>query len=150
MLELLQNTWASILKAAAAVGGFIYGLYGGGDTLLTVLLCCMSIDYILGVIVAVLGKSTKTESGGLNSKAGFAGLLKKGVILLAVLLAALLDLAIGAEAHAFRTMACMFYLSNEGISILENAALAGVPFPAAIKTALEQLTQKDEKEERRE
>jgi len=101
-------------------------------------------DYITGWVVAILGNSVKTESGHLDSRISWKGILKKGLALAVVLLGAMLDKAIGENA-AFRTMAVWFYIANEGLSILENLALAGVPFPASIKNALEQLREKSDK-----
>jgi len=141
------NSWAVIVKGLSAAGGFILGLYGEWDVLMTVLVCCMAVDYLLGVIVAVMGKSRKTENGGLSSDIGFKGLLRKGVIMMMVLLASLVDRAIGVDTNAFRTMACLFYIANEGLSVLENSALAGVPWPEKLKGALEQMKRRGEEKE---
>jgi len=108
-----------------------------------VLIGVMAVDYATGLLVAAMGKSPKTETGHLDSKAGFRGLLRKGVILLMVLLGALLDLALGTDAAMFRNMVIWFYIANEGISILENVALTDVPFPAWLKGALEQLRDRE-------
>lgn len=137
-------TWDKIVKMLAAVAGAIAGLFGGWDLMLRVLLIFMVTDYITGWVVAVLGNSVKTESGHLDSRISWKGILKKGLALAVVLLGAMLDKAIGENA-AFRTMAVWFYIANEGLSILENLALAGVPFPASIKNALEQLREKSDK-----
>ena len=83
--------WDKVLKTMAALGGAIAGFFGEWSTVLTVLIVAMVVDYISGMIVAAAGKSPKTESGGLNSKIGFIGLAKKGMILLVVLTARLLD-----------------------------------------------------------
>lgn len=136
-------TWDKIVKTLAAVAGAIAGLFGGWDLMLRVLLIFMVTDYITGWVVAILGNSVKTESGHLDSRISWKGILKKGLALAVVLLGAMLDKAIGENA-AFRTMAVWFYIANEGLSILENLALAGVPFPASIKNALEQLREKSD------
>lgn len=141
----MMETWDKIVKVVAAVGGAIAGLFGGFDTMLTVLVACMAIDYVTGLIVAWMGKSQKTESGHLDSKVGFRGIGKKALMLLVVLMAAMLDRAMGAEQAIFRTMMIWFYIANEGLSILENLSMAGVPFPHRVKDALEQLKQKDNK-----
>ena len=147
MREFLQSAWADILKGLAAAGGFVLGLYGERDVLMTVLVCCMAVDYLLGLVVAVMGRSRKTENGGLSSEIGFKGLLRKGVILMMVLLASLVDRVLGAGSNAFRTMACLFYIANEGLSVIENSALAGVPWPEKLKNALEMMkSNKEEKE----
>ena len=107
-----------------------------------VLVGAMVIDYISGWACAILGKSTKTEGGGLNSEVAWKGLIKKGLALLVVLLGALLDRAVGQS--VFRNMVVWFYIANEGLSILENLAQAGVPFPAGVKKMLEQLRDKND------
>ena len=105
--------------------------------MLLVLVVVMIIDYITGWIVAILGNSLKTESGHLDSNMAWKGLLKKGLALLVVLLGALLDKAVGQS--VFRNMCVWFYIANEALSILENLALAGVPFPKSVKRLLEQM-----------
>lgn len=134
----MENAWDKIIKVLAAIGGAIAGVFGGWDKLLMVLLAMMAIDYVSGVIVAILGKSQKTEYGGLSSKVGAKGLAKKGLMMLVVLVAALLDRAIGAQSAVFRDAACWFYIANEGLSLLENLSLAGVPFPTKMKELLGQ------------
>ena len=79
----------------------------------------MGIDYASGLIVAACGRSPKTEAGGLSSKAGFVGLARKGFIMLIVLLATLLDRAVGNQAMVFQSAATCYYIANEGLSILE-------------------------------
>lgn len=140
----MYEAWDKIVKVLAMAGGAIAGLFGGFDTMLMVLVACMVIDYVTGLIVAWMGKSQKTESGHLDSKVGFVGIGKKALILLAVLMAALLDRALGGDSAIFRTMLIWFYVANEGISILENLALAGVPFPKGVLNALEQLKAKND------
>ena len=131
-----------IIKIAAAVAGFIAGLLGEWDVMLTVLACLIVIDYITGVIVAARGRSDKSETGRLSSKAGFDGLIRKGLICVMVLVTALLDAALGNANHAFRMAAAMYYTANEGLSILENTALMGVPYPAFLLRALETMREK--------
>lgn len=134
--------WDKILKMLAAAGGAIAGLFGGFDTVMLVLVGFLIVDYLTGWVVALMGKSHKSASGGLDSKVGFVGIARKGLILLVVLVASLLDQALGTEAAVFRDMVIWFYLANEGLSILENLSLAGVPFPQKMKNALEQLQDK--------
>lgn len=138
----MANAWDKVVKAAAAACGAVAGMFGGFDTMLLVLVACMVIDYGTGLIVAAMGKSQKTQTGHLDSKVGFIGIGKKALILLVVLLAALLDRAMGNDAAIFRAMVIWFYVANEGLSILENLSLAGVPFPESIRNALEQLRNK--------
>ena len=139
----MGNAWDKVVKALAAAAGAVAGIFGGWDTMLKVLVGAMIIDYITGWIVAILGNSIKTESGHLDSNVAWKGLLKKGLALFVVLLGAMLDRAVGQ--NVFRSMAVWFYIANEGLSILENLALAGVPFPAGVKRALEQLREKEDK-----
>ena len=128
-----------ILKLLAGAAGAVAGLFGEWTATLTILVAMMAVDYVSGVIVAACGRSPKTEAGGLSSKAGFVGIAKKGFIMLLVLLATLLDRAVGNEAMVFRTSLVFYYIANEGLSVLENAALMGVPFPQKLKKALEAL-----------
>lgn len=93
-----------------------------------------------------MGRSGKTDGGGLDSKVGWEGLLRKGMILLVVLVASLLDRVVGGEGWMFRNMACWFYIANEGLSILENSSLARVPWPEGIKKMLEQMKKKEAEE----
>lgn len=137
-------TWDKILKALAAVAGAVAGLFGEWTTALTILVVLMAIDYISGWIVAASGRSPKTENGGLSSKVGFIGIAKKGFIMLLVLLATMLDKAIGGGTTIFQSSIVLYYIANEGLSILENAALMGVPFPEKIKRALETMREKED------
>ena len=131
--------WEKAVKGMCAVGGAIAGLFGGWNTMLTLLAAAMVLDYISGVMVAVTGNSPKSATGALSSRAGFQGLMKKAFIMLIVLLATLLDRAIGNETLVFQMATAAYYFANEGISILENAALLGVPFPEKIREMLEEL-----------
>ena len=132
----MDQMWRGIIKALAACGGAVAGALGGWDATLKVLVVMMLVDYVSGLLVAVMGKSNKTEYGGLSSKVGFIGLAKKGLMLLVVLVATVLDEAMGAA--VCRDAACWFYIANEGLSLLENMSLAGVPFPAKMKELLGQ------------
>lgn len=142
-------SWDKIWKAIAAAVGAVAGVFGGCDTLLTVLLAFMAIDYVTGWLVAILGKSPKSETGHLDSSAGWAGLVKKVGELLAVIIAVLLDLLatneLGYHGAVFRTAMMVYIIATEGLSILENLGLIGVPFPSFIKNALEQLQKKADK-----
>lgn len=140
--------WDKTVKILAAVAGGIAGLFGPWNALLTVLLAVMAVDYVSGVMVAAMGRSDKAENGGLSSKAGFFGLLKKAMILLVVLLATLIDRASGSSTCVFQAAAACFYIANEGISILENAVLMGLPVPQAIRGALDILRRKGDEEDK--
>lgn len=133
---MMESTWDVIVKILAAVCGAIAGAFGGWDALLILMLGCMVVDYISGMVVAWMGKSLKTKCGGLSSKVGARGILKKGLMMMVVLIAVLLDNAIGAKTNMFRDMTCWFFVANETISIIENLNLAGVPFPTKLKALL--------------
>lgn len=137
--------WDKVFKGICAVIGVIAGLYGEWTTALSILAIMMAVDYITGVLVAITGRSTKTDGGGLSSKIGFVGLAKKGFIMLIVLVATQLDKAIGNTAMIFQTATVFYYISNEGLSILENADLMGVPFPVFIKQRLESMRESKDK-----
>ena len=137
-------TWDKILKTLAGMVGAAAGLLGEWNVLLTILAVFMVIDYATGLIVAWRGKSTKTESGHVSSKAGFDGLIRKAFIMVIVLVATLLDVAIGNASRVFQTAATMYYIANEGISILENTALMGVKYPVFIIRALEAMRDKND------
>lgn len=127
-----------ILVGLAVFGSFATNALGGWDASLQVLIALMVADYITGVLVAaVWHKSSKSSSGTLNSVAGFKGILKKCAILLLVWIGVLLDNATGA--NYIRTAVVLFFIGNEGISLLENLGLMGVPFPAFLRRALEAL-----------
>ena len=133
-----------VLASLAAVGSWIANSLGGWDASLQVLIALMVADYITGVLVAaVWHKSSKSSSGTLNSVAGFKGILKKCMILMLVWIGVLLDQALG-SAYA-RTAVVLFFVGNEGISLLENLGLMGVPFPAFLRRALEALRDQGDK-----
>lgn len=138
-------TWDKVLKLLAGVAGAIAGLFGAWNTMLTILVVMMAADYISGWIVAWCGKSPKTESGGLSSKVGFIGLAKKGFIMLLVLVATMLDRAIGGGTSIFQSSLVLYYIANEGLSVLENAALLGVRFPDKLRKALETMREQEDK-----
>ncbi|MBO5680579.1 MAG: phage holin family protein [Lentisphaeria bacterium] len=131
----------AICAAIGAAGSFIAGALGGWDTAIITLCSFMAIDYVTGFIVAgVFHKSKKSDSGGLKSHEGWKGLCKKGMILLLVVVANLLDKQIGAS-YA-RDAVCIFFMVNEGVSILENAALMGIPIPKWLSRSLDILQSK--------
>lgn len=144
----INRIWDWIVRAAVAVAGFVTGLYGGWTQGTRVLVILMVIDYILGCACGLWGKSTKTESGHFLTQVAFKGLLKKAVEMLVILVAVQLDKAIGdGTGHTmFRSAAEFFYIATEGMSIIENAGLLGVPIPKIIKNALEALRDKGDGE----
>ena len=127
------------------VGSVIASLVGGWDAALTTVVLFMGIDYVTGLIVAgVFHNSGKTESGALESRAGWKGLCRKGMTFLIVLIACRLDLIM--NTNFVRDAVVIGYIANETISIVENAGLMGLPIPSAITKAIEVLTKKNEKE----
>ena len=139
----LTETKAAVMTGAGVIGGMISQAFGGLDAALITLLIFMAVDYVSGLIVAgVFQASDKTESGSLSSIACWQGLLKKGMTLVIVLVAARLDIVLGT---AFvRDAVVIAYIVNETISIIENAGLMGLPVPDVIMSAIEQLQGKNE------
>ena len=135
----------SVLAGLSVAGTLIANALGGWDAALMLLVGMMAADYITGLLVAAFWQnSNKSETGALDSKAGFKGLCKKGVILLVVWIGALLDGALGVD--YVRTAVVLFFVGNEGLSLIENLGLMGMPYPPAMKKALEALREKGEKE----
>ena len=124
------------------IGSFIASLFGGFDAALATLILFMGIDYVSGLIVAgVFHKSNKSETGALESRAGWKGLCRKGMTLIVVLIAVRLDLIIGTT--YVRDAVCLAFIANETISIIENAGLMGVPIPAVLTKAIDVLKNKN-------
>jgi toxin secretion/phage lysis holin len=132
-----------------AIGAGIAGIFGGWDAAMVTLIIFMAVDYVTGLIVAgVFHNSTKTETGALESKAGLKGLLRKGGMLLVVLVACRLDLLLGY--HFIRDAVVIALISNEALSIIENLGLMGVPIPAPIINAIEVLKKQTENKKKKE
>lgn len=141
----MKNTICTIV---GIIGSFIASLFGGWTASLTSLLLFMGIDYITGLIVAgVFHNSPKTETGALESRAGFKGLIRKLMILLFVLIGYRLDLAVGTT--YIRDAVCIAFIANELISIVENAGLMGIPIPAVITNAIDILKKMETSEKAR-
>lgn len=135
-----------ILTLVGSIGSFFSFLFGGFDKLLIALIVFMVIDFLSGLILAIVFKnSNKTKNGRLSSEAGIKGLAKKIFILFIVAVGTQLDLVLGIS--FVRDGVVIAFISMEGLSILENVALAGVPVPKLIKNALEVLNKKDDKED---
>ena len=127
-----------LCTAVGMLGAGLAWAFGGWDTALIALLICMGVDYISGSLVAlVFHKSPKTETGAYNSSYGIKGLCKKGLTLLFVLVAVQIDNMLGID--YVRDAVCIGFCTNEIISIVENLGLAGIPMPAIVTKALEQL-----------
>ena len=137
----------AICTGIGAVGGAIATVFGGWDSALVTLICFMVIDYVSGLIVAgVFKASKKSDSGALESRAGWKGLCRKGMTLLFVLIAHRLDLAIGTT--YIRDAVIIGFMANELISIVENAGLMGIPLPTVITKAIDILTSKAEPQQK--
>lgn len=125
------------------IGGWIASAFGGWDAALTTLIIFMGLDYFTGLICAgVFHKSKKSNTGALESNAGFKGIIRKGVQLLVVLVACRLDMLMGSQ--FIKDAVVIAFIVNETISIMENAGLIGIPMPKAIKKAIDILKAKDE------
>lgn len=126
-------------------GSLVASLWGGWDTALVTLLIFMGIDYASGLVVAgVFKNSPKTETGALESAAGWKGLARKVMTLMLVLVAHLLDEVVGST--YIRDAVCIAFVANEAISIVENAGLMGVPVPTVITKAIDILQKKSAEE----
>ncbi|MBQ7574631.1 MAG: phage holin family protein [Clostridia bacterium] len=134
-MDRLFNTVAIVVGIA---GGIISSAFGGFDILIKALLIMTVLDYILGVIKAIYNKE-------LSSEIGFKGLIKKFVMFLVVVLSVVLQKIVG-DAIIIRDITIMFFIANEGISILENAAVF-IPLPDVLKNTLMQLRDKDKEQE---
>ena len=134
-----------ICTSTGVIGGAIASIFGGWDSALTTLLLFMVVDYASGLIVAgVFKKSTKTSTGGLESRTGWKGLCRKCVTLLFVIVAYRLDLVIGT--NYIRNAVIIAFIVNELISLVENAGLMGVPIPKVITKSVDILQKKAESE----
>ena len=136
----MKNT---VCATIGMCGSVIASAFGGWSASLTTLLIFMLIDYLTGLVLAgVFHKSPKTATGGLESKAGWKGLIRKCTMLLFVLIGYRLDLAVGTT--YIRDAVCIAFMVNELISIVENAGLMGLPIPSVIKDGIEVLKHKSE------
>lgn len=137
----MKNTICGLL---GLIGGAVASAFGGWSAGLTTLLIFMAIDYLSGLIVAgVFHKSPKSEGGTLESRAGWKGLVRKGMTLLIVLVGCRLDILLGVT--YIRDALVVAFCANELISITENAGLMGVPIPEALKEAIDLLKNSKEK-----
>lgn len=138
-----MNIKEGICTGIGVIGSIIASAFGGWDTGLATLLIFMIIDYFSGLVVAgIFHKSNKTKSGALESKAGWKGLCRKCMTLLFVLIAYRLDLAIGV--NYIRDAVVIGFMTNELISIVENAGIMGLPLPDVINKAIDVLTEQKE------
>ena len=136
----MKEFWATIQLVLAAVGGWLGWFLGGCDGLLYALIAFVVVDYITGIMCAVVDKK-------LSSSVGFNGIFKKVLIFTLVGIANVLDVQVIGTGSVLRTAIIFFYISNEGVSLLENAGHLGLPIPAKLKAVLEQLHDRAEKED---
>lgn len=136
----MKEFWTTIKVLFAGVGGWLGWFLGGCDGLLYALLAFVAADYITGVMCAVADKK-------LSSAVGFKGICRKVLIFVLVGIGHILDTQVIGAGSVLRTAVIFFYLSNEGISLMENAAHLGLPVPAKLKNVLEQLHDRAEKED---
>lgn len=136
----MKEFWNTIQLMFTAVGGWLGWFLGGCDGLLYALIAFVVIDYITGVMCAI-------NDHTLSSEVGFRGICRKVLIFLLVGIANILDVNVIGTGSVLRTAVIFFYISNEGVSLLENAAHLGLPVPEAIKTVLEQLHDRSEDKE---
>lgn len=129
----MKNIFQTILTA---IGGFLGWFFGGFDGFLYALLAFVCIDYITGVMVAVVNKTVSSE-------VGFKGIFRKVLIFTLVGVANIIDVNVLQNGSAIRTAVIFFYLSNEGFSILENTAALELPIPNKLKEILAQIRKKD-------
>lgn len=128
----MKELWSMVQLAFTAIGGWLGYFLGGCDGLIIALVIFVAVDYLTGVMCAIADKK-------LSSEVGFKGICRKVLIFLLVGVANILDVEVIGTGSILRTAVIFFYLSNEGISLLENAAHLGLPIPSKLKAALEQL-----------
>lgn len=136
----MKEFWNMVQMVFAGVGGWLGYFLGGNDGLLIALVLFAAVDYLTGVMCAVSDKV-------LSSNVGFKGICRKVLIFLLVGIANILDVHVIGTGSVLRTAVIFFYISNEGVSLLENAAHLGLPVPEKIKAVLEQLHDRAEKTE---
>ncbi|HRS65809.1 MAG TPA: phage holin family protein [Spirochaetia bacterium] len=136
----MKEIWTWIQLLLAAIGGWLGWFLGGADGFLYALIAFVVIDYITGVMCAIVDKK-------LSSEVGFKGICKKVLIFMMVGIGNIIDVQVLGQAGVLRTAVIFFYLSNEGVSMLENAGHLGLPIPAKLKEVLEQLHDRSGKED---
>ena len=135
----MKEFWSMVQIVFAGIGGWLGYFLGGCDGLVLALLLFVVMDYITGIMCAVADKK-------LSSEVGVKGICWKVLIFMLVGIANILDVQVIGTGSVLRTAVIFFYLSNEGISLLENAAHLGLPIPEKLKLVLEQLHERSEEE----
>lgn len=135
----MENLLSYFKITVAFVGTAFTWLFGTWDTALMVLVCFMALDYLTGLLRAIINKEVSSDTG-------LRGIARKGVIFVVLIVAVLLDRLLNTGTWVFRTVVCYFYIANEGISLLENCAGLGLPIPEVVKNALAQLKDGEKKE----
>ena len=130
----------NICTVIGVIGGFFAALVGGWDSALITLIIFMGVDFVTGFVTAAMGKSKHSNTGHLSSKAGWVGLAKKFCVVLMVVVAVRIDILLGTT--YIRDATCIGFCVNELLSIVENASLMGIPFPDAVKKAIDVLQRK--------
>lgn len=131
----------AVLAGLAGIGSFLARALGGWDTAVTLLVVMMAADLVAGVAVAAVWKrSPNTKTGGLSSRAAFQGFTRKIAVMVLVCIGHLMDAVLGAD--YIRTATVCFFIGSEGLSLVENLGLMGVPLPGFLKKALEVLRDK--------
>lgn len=136
----MKEFWNTIQLVFTSIGGWLGYFLGGWDGLLYALIAFVAIDYVTGVMCAISNHT-------LSSEVGFKGICRKVLIFLLVGIGSILDAHVIGSGSVLRTAVIFFYISNEGVSILENAARLGLPVPEKIRVVLEQLHDRSAKEE---
>ena len=133
----MKTVWNTVQFSFAAVGGFLVWFLGGCDGLLYALIAFVTVDYVTGVMCAVVDRK-------LSSSVGFKGIFRKVLIFVMVGISHILDTQVIGNGSVLRTAVIFFYISNEGVSLLENASHLGLPVPEPVKTVLKQLHDRSE------
>ena len=137
----MKEFWVTVQVIFAGIGGWLGWFLGGCDGLLYALLLFVVLDYLTGIMCAIVDRK-------LSSAIGFKGIFKKILIFVLVGVGHILDTMVIGTGSVLRTAVIFFYLSNEGISLIENAGHLGLPIPAKLKAVLEQLHDRAEKEDK--